>query len=110
MPTHIQSIEQFETILQDIKNEKKPMIIIFSAKWCGPCKQIEPIYHSLEAKYSNVVFVAVDIEKHEELAKKYHIKGMPTFVLIKYDGTECERLIGAHSDELINLVFKYGHK
>ena len=41
------------------------MVIDFFASWCGPCKLMEPIIHDFAAKYTDVVFVKIDVDKLE---------------------------------------------
>ena len=41
---------------------EKLVVVDFSTTWCGPCKMIKPFFHSLSEKYSNVVFLEVDVD------------------------------------------------
>ena len=76
-------------------------LIDFYADWCGPCKVMAPIFEELEKEYQGkVTFKRVDVEAEGELAAKYGIMSIPTFVLIK-EGKEIDRQIGAKPKEVI---------
>lgn len=76
-------------------------LIDFYADWCGPCKIMAPIFEELEKEYQGkVTFRRVDVEAEGDLAAKYGIMSIPTFVLIK-DNKEIDRQIGAKPKEVI---------
>lgn len=78
-----------------VKNGK-PGIIDFNATWCGPCRQMKPVFHQLARKYGDKYnFISIDIDQYPELAEKYHIQSIPTFVFIDADGIEGNRILGA---------------
>lgn len=56
----IESKEAFQEALAAAGD--KLVVVDFSATWCGPCKMIKPFFHSLCDKYSNVVFLEVDVD------------------------------------------------
>ncbi len=63
--------------------KKKPFIVMFYATWCGACKQADPYFKKLRSKYaSKFPFVAVDIDKQQELQQQYAIKSVPTFYIV----------------------------
>lgn len=39
------------------------MVIDFSAKWCGPCKMMEPALRAMADKYPNVDFIKIDVDE-----------------------------------------------
>lgn len=64
-----------------------PVVVDFSASWCGPCKQMHPIFERLARKYhGRVVFIYVDIDKAPQLAKQYGITAVPTLLFVDTKG------------------------
>jgi len=55
------------------------VVVDFFTTWCGPCKAIAPVLESLAAKYPDVKFIKVDIEKNEDIARPRNISSIPTF-------------------------------
>lgn len=66
----------------------------FTASWCAPCKMLAPVIKSLESDFTDVTFETVDIDSSPEVAQEYHVRSVPTVVILK-DGAELERLVGA---------------
>ena len=86
-----------EQTLKEAQNNKKPVIIDFYATWCTPCRELEEItfHHSDVVRLSENKFtmIKVDVTKggnpyHEELLKKYKVKGVPTIVFLDAEGKE----------------------
>lgn len=92
----ISSAQEFE---EKVIGAKKPVLVDFSAKWCGPCQSMKPIVeelaHEMGAKY---IFAEVSVDDASDVANKYGIQGIPTFTFFK-DGKEvvspADRLTGA---------------
>ncbi|MBR9802544.1 thioredoxin family protein, partial [bacterium] len=63
----------------------------FTASWCGPCQQMNPIVHKLAREGFPVQ--QVDIDKNPELAKKYSVTSIPAFVMV-VNGKETSRFVG----------------
>uniref|UniRef100_A0A452URX7 Thioredoxin n=1 Tax=Ursus maritimus TaxID=29073 RepID=A0A452URX7_URSMA len=81
----------------------KLVVVDFSATWCGPCKMIKPFFHSLSEKYSNVVFLEVDVDDSitlvEDVAAECEVKCMPTFQFFK-KGQKVGEFSGANKEKL----------
>jgi len=77
--------------------EGLPLVLDFSATWCGPCKKIAPIIEELAGEYEGKVNVGkCDVDDNEELATKFGIRNVPTVLFIK-DGNVVDRHVGAAS-------------
>ena len=72
-------------------------VLYFTADWCNPCKKVKPIVEEMN-KDSITKFQMIDVDSEMELAKKFEIRSVPTFILIK-DGKEIKRTNGAQTRE-----------
>ncbi|EHB11923.1 Myotubularin-related protein 13 [Heterocephalus glaber] len=81
MVQQINSKEAFQQALAAAGD--KLVVVDFSATWCGPCKMIKPFFHSLSEKYSNVLFLEVDVDDCQDIAAECEVKCMPTFQFFK---------------------------
>lgn len=76
-------------------------LIDFYADWCGPCKIMSPIFEELAQEYKGrIELKKVDVEASSEMASKFGIMSIPTFVLTK-DGKEIDRKIGAMPKDIV---------
>ena len=79
-------------------------ILHFTAAWCGPCKALSKTFENNKGKFKKINRYKVDLDEHQELAKKYNIKSVPTIILFK-DGKEHKRLIGNRTlEELVKFT------
>jgi len=61
-----------------------PVLVDFTGKYCGPCKQIEPFIEQLASEYAGrVKVVQVDVEDGPNAAAKYGVKNIPTLIIYK---------------------------
>lgn len=76
-------------------------LVDFSAKWCGPCRMLEPVLESV-SKTNNVI--KIDIDEAQELSVKYGIMSIPTLIVFK-DGKEIAKSLGyATEEEILKML------
>ncbi|NJN28976.1 MAG: thioredoxin fold domain-containing protein [Cyclobacteriaceae bacterium] len=90
---------------------KKPTVAKFTAKWCSPCKMMDPILEELEKKYEGKIEIFnIDVDREYEAAAAFGVRSIPNMVLIPIDGAEPERMVGAlpkkNLEDAIRRVFK----
>lgn len=78
----------------ELANSGKPVLIDFSAAWCGPCKMLAPTIAKLATEFEGRAVVAkVDIDEEPELQAKFRVMSVPSVFLIK-DGKVVETAVG----------------
>jgi thioredoxin 1 len=71
------------------------VLLDFTAKWCPPCRAMDPVVDALAGEYAGRVEMrAVDVEDDAGFAQRFDVRSMPTFVLVR-DGVEVGRTVGA---------------
>ena len=98
--------EQFEEMLRG----EKPVLIDYTAPWCGQCRRLEPVYNRLAEEYGDVLVAAkIDIDAEEQLSDEEQIEIIPTLVLYK-NGKAAASIVNPASkmaiDEFIESALK----
>lgn len=81
----------YEELAGLIENEDK-LVFFFTADWCPDCQFIYPVMPDIEAEHTNMTFVRVNRDQFIEVAQKWDIFGIPSFVVIE-KGQEVGRLV-----------------
>jgi len=83
-----------------------PVLVDFTAVWCGPCKMIDPIVSQLAKEWAGKVkVVALDVDDNPNLAMQYQVMGVPTLMLF-IDGQPSQRVSGYQPKDRIVAKFK----
>jgi len=95
---------QFDTELHNAGT--RPVIVDFTATWCGPCKRIAPYFAQLSNEYPGVVFLKVDVDQLRQTSSKCGIRSMPTFQMY-VNQRKVDEFSGASSDLLLQMLKKH---
>ena len=77
-----------------IASASTPVLVDFSASWCGPCKALAPTIDKVAGEYKGKMDVyKVDIDNAQEVAATFGIMSVPTCIFFR-DGKEVDRFTG----------------
>jgi thioredoxin 1 len=83
-----------------------PVIVDFTATWCGPCKMLDPVVTQLSQDWDGKVkFFKLDVDDNSHITMQYGVMGVPTLILF-VSGEPAQRLSGYQSKE--RIISKFG--
>jgi thioredoxin 1 len=90
---------------KEVLDSSLPVLVDFTAVWCGPCKMVAPIVEQLQTEWQGKVkVVKCDADQNPNVLMKYGIMGIPTIMMFK-GGTVAERLTGYQpKDKLVSKL------
>ena len=97
------SDQSFDT---EVLQSTIPVLVDFSAEWCGPCKMLAPVIEELADEYVERVKVGkVDIDNNRQIAGQYGIQGVPTLIIFD-KGQPVKKFVGLIPKDKITEVLE----
>ena len=95
--------DSFEEALKQAKQTQRPLMVDFTAEWCGWCKKLDRETYGdervIRLLHDNFVSVKVDWDKRQDIAQKYEASGLPTILFLSPNGEEMQRIVGFQPPE-----------
>ena len=86
-----------QTFEADVLKSDLPVLVDYSAEWCGPCKMVGPIVEESARQYAGQLSVAkLDIDSSPKTPSRYNVRGIPTLMIFK-DGAPIATHVGSLS-------------
>lgn len=83
-----------QTFKSTLQSAKTPVLVDFSATWCGPCKALAPTLDKVAAEYAGKLAVyKIDIDSAQETTSDFGVQSVPTCIFFK-SSKEVSRFTG----------------
>ena len=78
-------------------------LLCFGAKWCQPCREMQPTIDRLTRE--GYPIRKVDVDRHGDLADRYQITAVPACVLVDGQGRKVDEIVQATDYDTLRRFF-----
>ena len=93
---------------QEIIASEKPVLVDFSAEWCGPCKMMPPILQQVKSNLGDkVTIIKIDIDENPAAANAYKVQSVPTLMIFQKGETKWRQSGVIQAGPLQQIIEQY---
>ncbi|NUL04188.1 thioredoxin [Streptomyces lunaelactis] len=79
----------------EVLRADRPVLVEFTADWCGPCRQLAPVLSALASEEADrLKVVQLDVDTNPEITTRYAVLSMPT-LMVSREGEPVKSMVGA---------------
>ena len=93
---------------REIIQSDKPVLVDFTATWCGPCKMMAPILHEVKSAMGDkITIIKIDVDKNPEVSGQFQVQSVPTLIIFRKGEVKWRQSGVVPAKQLQEILGKY---